>query len=97
MKPLARGVRNLLSGLGIAAEVEAAAALDGWPAAAAAVFGADASSTRALSVDGTTLIVAVPDPSWAGEIRLREADLLARLRVTAPRSGISAIRSVPAR
>ncbi len=97
MKPVSRGIGRLLRGLGIAAEVDRAGAIDAWGPAAREVLGDDASSTRAVAVDGTTLIVAVPDPAWASEIRLRERSLLARLASAAPRSGIRAIRSVPAR
>lgn len=97
MRPLGRGIERLLSGLGISREVAGISALDGWPAAAGAVFGAHAAETRAIHVDGDVLVVAVPDAAWSGEIRLREPDLLAALRREAPRAGVRRIRTVPAK
>ncbi len=96
MRPLSRAVDRLLHGLGIATEVARVEAIDHWESVATALFGADGSTTRAVAVDGTTLIVAVPSSAWASEIRLRERELLEQLRRAAPRSGISAIRTVPA-
>ena len=95
MRPLSRAVDRLLQGLGIATEVARADAVDHWDAVASGLFGEDASTTRAIAVDGTTLIVAVPTSAWASEIRLRERDLLERLRRASPRSGITAIRTAP--
>ena len=95
MRPLSRAVDRLLQGLGIATEVARVEAVEHWGKVATAVFGADGATTRAVAIDGATLIVAVPTSAWASEIRLREHDLLARLRVVAPRSGISAIHTVP--
>ncbi|MEZ5236364.1 MAG: DciA family protein [Acidimicrobiia bacterium] len=44
------------------------------------VVGPDiAAHARAVSSDGTTLVVAVDDPAWATQLRWLEADLLARL------------------
>lgn len=97
MRPVSRAVDRLLRGLGIAAEVDRAGAIDRWPAAARAVLGEDAATTRAVAVDGATLVVAVPTSAWASEIRLREAALVTELRRAAPKSGIRAIRTVPAR
>jgi len=96
LRPVARAVDRLLRGLGIAADVARVDAIDAWPAVATATFGPDAASTRALRVDGTTLVVAVPTSAWASEVRMRESDLVARLAESAPRSGIAAIRTVPA-
>jgi predicted nucleic acid-binding Zn ribbon protein len=96
VKPVSRAVDRLLRGLGIAADVDRAAALDHWAAAAASVLGPDAHRTRAVGVDGATLIVAVPDPAWAAEIRLREREIVEALRRASPKSDIRAIRSVPA-
>lgn len=95
MKPVARAVDRLLRGLGIASEVARAAAADRWPAVAREVLGDDADATRAVAVDGATLLVAAPTSAWAAEIRLREADLLRALARAAPESAIRAIRTVP--
>lgn len=73
-----------------------AAAIDRWSAVARDVLGDDADATRAVAVDGTTLVVAVPTPAWASEIRLRERLIVDRLAVAAPESGIRAVRCVPA-
>lgn len=95
MKPVSRAVDRLLRGLGIATEVDRVAAIGHWATAARAVLGADAAVTRAIAVDGTTLIVAVPTSAWASEIRLREGALIEQLGHLAPRSGIRAIRTTP--
>jgi predicted nucleic acid-binding Zn ribbon protein len=96
MRPVSRAVDRLLRGLGIATDVARVAAVDRWAAVAREVLGEDADRTRAIAVDGTTLIVAVPTSAWAAEIRLREATLLAGLARAAAASGIRAIRTVPA-
>lgn len=96
LRPVARVVDRLLRGLGISADVARIDATRAWPAVAAAALGADAAETRALRVDGTTLVIAVPTSAWASEIRLREGDLLAGLSRASPRSGITALRTVPA-
>lgn len=95
MKPVSRAVDRLLRGLGIATEVDRASALDHWAAVARDVFGDDAVVTRAVGLDGATLVVAVPTSAWAGEIRLRQAALLEGLRRAAPRSDIRSIRTTP--
>jgi len=95
VRPVSRALDRLLRGLGIATDVARASAIDAWPAAAAAVLGADAAGTRAIGVDGATIVVAVPTPAWASEIRLRSAELVARIETLAPGSGIRAIRSIP--
>jgi len=97
VKPVAGVVGRLLRGLGIASEVASAGAVDAWGGVAVAAFGADASATHAVAIDGATLIVAVPTSAWASEIRLREHDLLAALERSVPGSGIRSIRTVPAR
>ena len=94
MRPVSRAVGRLLRGLGIATDVARAGAIDHWAPAARAVFGPDADVTRAIAVDGTTLLVTVPNSAWSSEIRLREAALLERLAGAAPASGIRAIRTV---
>ena len=96
MRPVGRVVGRVLRGLGIATEVARAGAVEAWPAVALAAFGADASTTRAVSIDGATLIVAVPTSAWASEIRLREGDLVRALANAAPASDIRSIRTVPA-
>ena len=96
MRPVSRAVGRLLRGLGIDADVARASAVDAWRSVAVAAFGADAAATRAVGIEGSTLIVAVPDPAWASEIRLRSSDLIARLAAAAPGSGITRIRTVPA-
>ncbi|MBI2773056.1 MAG: DUF721 domain-containing protein [Chloroflexi bacterium] len=94
MKPISRAVDRVLRGLGLATEVARASAIDVWPAAAAGVLGPDGERTRAIAVDGDTLVVSVPDGAWAAEIRLRSADLRERIAVLAPRAKIASIRSV---
>jgi predicted nucleic acid-binding Zn ribbon protein len=96
VRPVSRAVDRLLRGLGIAAEVDRAAALDHWGAAATAVLGPDATLTRAVAVDGSTIVVTVPTSAWASEIRLRQHALLEALRRASPKSDIRAIRTVPA-
>jgi predicted nucleic acid-binding Zn ribbon protein len=95
VKPVSRAVDRLLRGLGIATDVARVDAIHHWPAVATAVFGPDGSDTRAVGLDGTTLVVAVPTSAWASEIRLREAQIVERLAAAAPRSGIRAIRTIP--
>ena len=95
MRPVSRAVDRLLRGLGIAAEVDRAAAIDHWTAAATSVLGPDASLTRAIAVDGATIVVTVPTSAWASEIRMRQHALLDALRRASPKSDIRAIRTVP--
>ena len=97
MKPVGRAVGRLLRGLGIASDVARAGAIDAWPAVALAAFGADGNATRAVAIDEATLVVAVPTPAWASEIRLRERELIAALARRAPATDIRSIRTVPAR
>jgi predicted nucleic acid-binding Zn ribbon protein len=94
MKPVSRAVGRLLRGLGIETEVARVGAIDQWAPVARHVLGPDADATRAIAVDGATLIVTVPTAAWSSEIRLREAALVARLAAAAPASGIRAIRTV---
>ncbi|HET8568600.1 MAG TPA: DUF721 domain-containing protein [Candidatus Limnocylindria bacterium] len=95
MRPLGGAVARALRALGIDRDVARASALEAWTAAASAEIGADAARTRAVRVEGETLVVAVPTAQWAVEIRLRERQLVARLRQAAPASGVKRIRSVP--
>ena len=95
MRPLARAVQSALRTLGIDRDVARADAVRMWPAAATDVLGADAVGTRAVRADGDTLVVLVPTAQWAGEIRLRERDLLRALADRAPASHITRLRCVP--
>lgn len=95
MRPLARAVQGALRSLRIDRDVARADALREWPAAAAAVLGADARTTRAVRVDEDTLVVVVPTAQWAGEIRLRERELVEALRARVPGAGITRVRSAP--
>ena len=96
MRPIGRAVQQALRALGVDREVTRADAVRAWPEAAVAVLGLDARETRALRADGDTLVVAVPGAQWAGEIRLRERELVAALIDRAPASGIVRVRPVPA-
>lgn len=96
MKPIGRAVQQALRALGVDREVSRADAVRAWPEAAIAVLGIDADRTRAIRADGDTLVVAVPGAQWAGEIRLRERELVAALTERAPASGIVRVRPVPA-
>lgn len=93
--PLAGAVDRLLRGLGIADDVARVEAIDAWPSVAVAVLGPDAGTTRAVRIDGSTLVVTVPTSAWSAEIRLRESEIVAQLRAAAPRSGIVRVRPVP--
>lgn len=97
MKPLARAVGRVLRGLGIAEDVARAEAVGAWGPVAARVLGPDAVGSRAVRIEGSTLTIAVPDAGWASEIRLRETELIAAISAAAPRSGITSLRTVPAR
>ncbi|HKY49956.1 MAG TPA: DciA family protein [Candidatus Limnocylindria bacterium] len=95
MRPLARAIQSALRTLGLEADVARADAVRMWHAAAAEVLGADAATTRAVRTDGETLVVLVPTAQWAGEIRLRERELLRALADRAPASHITRLRCVP--
>jgi hypothetical protein len=95
MRPIARAIESALRTLGIDRGVARADAVRMWPAAATTVLGADAVSTRAVRTDGDTLVVLVPTAQWAGEIRLRERELLRALADRAPASRIARLRCVP--
>ena len=95
MRPIARAVERALHALGVDRDVARADAVRAWSVAAASVLGSDAGDTRALRADGDTLVIGVPSAQWAGEIRLRERELVAALHARAPSSGISRIRPVP--
>ncbi len=95
MRPIARVLRSALRALGIERDVARADAVRAWHAAASAVLGEDAVATRAVRADGDTLVVVVPTAQWAGEIRLRERELLRALAHRAPASRIARLRCVP--
>ena len=95
MRPIARAIESALRTLGIDRDVARADAVRAWPAAATTVLGADAVTTRAVRADGDTLVVLVPTAQWAGEIRLRERELLLALAARAPASRIARLRCVP--
>jgi len=95
MRPIARAIQSALRTFGIDRDVARADAVRAWQAAASSVLGADAVSTRAVRADGDTLVVLVPTAQWAGEIRLRERELLSALADRAPASRITRLRCVP--
>ncbi len=96
MKPIGRVVERALRLMGVDRDVARADAVRAWSDAAVSVLGADAGETHAIRADGDTLVVTVPSAQWAGEVRLRERELLAALKLRAPASGISRVRPVPA-
>jgi len=95
MRPIGGAIERALRKLGLERDVARVSAIDAWPAAAREVFGPAAAATRAVGLSDRALVVAVPDTSWSGEIRLRERELVAAIgrRVT---SDIDRIRAVPA-
>ncbi len=95
MRPIARAIQSALRTFGIDQGVARADAVRVWHEAATTVLGADAVSTRAVRADGDTLVVLVPTAQWAGEIRLRERELLAALADRAPTSHIAHLRCLP--
>lgn len=95
MRPIARAIQSALRTLGIDQGVARVDAVRAWHAAATAVLGEDAVLTRAVRADGDTLVVLVPTAQWAGEIRLRERELLRILADRAPASRIARLRCVP--
>ncbi len=96
MKPIGRALDLALRKLGLDREVARADAVRAWADAAVNVLGGDARETHAVRADGSTLVVAVPTAHWAGEIRLRERELVAALQGRAPQAGITRVRPIPA-
>jgi predicted nucleic acid-binding Zn ribbon protein len=96
VKPIGRALDLALRKLGLDREVARADAVRAWAEAATSVLGADARETHAVRADGATLVVAVPTAHWAGELRLRERELVAALQGRAPQAGITRVRPVPA-
>ena len=97
MRPISGAIDRALRKLGLDRDVAQVSAFDAWPAAAREVFGADGAMTRAVGLHERTLIVAVPDATWSGEVRLREGALVAAISRLAAGSDIERIRAVPAR
>ena len=95
MRPIGGAIDRTLRKLGIDRDVARVSAVDAWPVAAAEVFGPDASATDAVGLNERTLVVRVPDAAWAGEIRLREGELLAAIARQASGSDLLHIRPVP--
>jgi hypothetical protein len=95
VRPIGGAIDRALRKLGLDRDVARVSALDAWPAAARDVFGPAADATRAVGLSDRAIIVAVPDATWSGEIRLREAELIAAIARRA-RTDIAHIRTIPA-
>lgn len=95
MRPIGGAIDRALRKLGLERDIARVSALDAWPGAARDVFGPSAAATRAVGLSDRALIIAVPDATWSGEIRLREAELVAAIARRAA-SDIDRIRTVPA-
>ena len=96
MRPIARAIERALHALGVDRDVARADGIRAWQDAAQSVFGSDGGLTKAIRADGDTLVVTVPTAQWAGEVRLRERELIAALTSRAPASGIVRVRPIPA-
>ena len=96
MRPIAGAIDRALRKLGLERDIARVSAVDAWPAAAREVFGPAADATRAVGLSDRALVVAVPDTTWSGEIRLRERELMAALARRAA-SDLEHIRAVPER
>ena len=94
MRPIGGAIDRALRKLGLERDIARASALDAWPDAARDVFGSAAAATRAVGLSDRALIVAVPDATWSGEIRLREGELVAAIARRAT-SDIDHIRTIP--
>ena len=95
VRSLAESLRATLRALGISRGVARARALEAWPVVAQGLLGADARRTHALRIDGETLVVAVPSPVLAQELRLHAERLIAELARQAPEAEVRAVRFVP--
>ena len=95
MRPIGGAIDRALRKLGLERDIARVSALEAWPDAARDVFGPSAGATRAVGLSDRALVVAVPDATWSGEIRLREAELVdaSARRAT---SDLEPIRTVPA-
>lgn len=96
MRPIGGAIDRALRKLGLERDIARVSAVDAWPAAAREVFGPAADATRAVGLSDRALVVAVPDTTWSGEIRLRERELVAALARRAA-SDLEHIRAVPER
>lgn len=96
MRPIGGAIERALRKLGLDRDMARVSAIDAWPEAARKLLGSDAAVTRAIGLSDRTLIVTVPDTAWSGEIRLREAELIAAIRERSPGSELAHIRTVPA-
>ena len=95
MRPIGGAIDRALRKLGIDRDVARVSAVDAWPVAAEEIFGPDAGATQAIGLNGRTIVVRAPDAAWAGEIRLREGELLAAIARRASGSDLDHIRVVP--
>ena len=95
MRPIGGAIDRALRKLGLERDIARVSALDAWPDAARDVFGPAADATRAVGLSDRALVVAVPDATWSGEIRLREAELVAAIARRAA-SDIDHIRTISA-
>ncbi len=95
MRSLAESLQATLTLLGIRGGVARAAAVAAWRDVAREAIGADAGRTRALRVEAGTIVVAVPSPVLAQELRLRTGELVAALAERAPEAGVRDVRFVP--
>lgn len=95
MRPIGGAIERALRKLGLERDIARVSALDAWSDAAREVFGSAADATRAVGLSDRALVVAVPDATWSGEIRLREGELVAAIARRAT-SDIVHIRAVPA-
>ena len=96
MRPIGGAIERALRKLGLDRDVARVSAVDAWPDAAREVFGPAAAATRAVGLSDRALLVSVPDATWSGEIRLREAELVAALGRHAT-TDIAHVRAVPER
>jgi predicted nucleic acid-binding Zn ribbon protein len=95
VRTIAEAVTATLRTLGLQRGVERARALQAWPAAATVVLGAEAARSRAVRLDGETLVVGVASPVLAQELRLHQQELLQELARLAPAARVRALRFVP--
>lgn len=90
-----RAVRDSLDRIARRLGVERAATLpvvfEHWSDLVGAGVGA---RTRPTSLRGTTLVVAVDDPSWATQLRWLEADLVARIATELGAGVVTALKLV---
>jgi len=95
VRSISDALGTTLRSLGLRRGVERARAVAAWPAAAASVVGVDASRSRAVRIEGETLVVAVSSPVLAQELRLRQQEVLEALARLAPEAHVRALRFVP--